>query len=104
MQEGPVGPLALISRTTGICQAIAKANSLPFGSTDYAFTHSAPKAEQLSDQLDVGNLSINHLVASIAETPFGGVKDSGYGREGGSEGLVCYTIAKNVSHLIGATA
>jgi succinate-semialdehyde dehydrogenase/glutarate-semialdehyde dehydrogenase len=48
--------------------------------------------------LEVGNLSINHFVASIAETPFGGVKDSGYGREGGTEGLQCYTIAKNVSH------
>ena len=48
----------------------------------------------------MGNLSINHFVASIAETPFGGVKESGYGREGGTEGLACYTVAKNVSHLM----
>jgi succinate-semialdehyde dehydrogenase / glutarate-semialdehyde dehydrogenase len=47
----------------------------------------------------VGNLSINHFVASIAETPFGGVKDSGYGREGGSEGLTRYTVMKNVARL-----
>lgn len=47
-----------------------------------------------------GNLSINHFVASIAETPFGGVKESGYGRNGGTEGLECYTVVKNVSHLV----
>ena len=46
----------------------------------------------------MGNLSINTLEASVAETPFGGVKDSGYGREGGAEGLSHYTIVKNVSH------
>ena len=38
-------------------------------------------------------------MASLAETPFGGVKDSGYGREGGTEGLTLYTVVKNVSHL-----
>ncbi|WP_421988599.1 aldehyde dehydrogenase family protein, partial [Roseococcus sp.] len=79
-----------------------KANSLPFGLAAYAFTHSAPNVEALSDGLECGNLSINHLTASIAETPFGGVKDSGYGREGGSEGLACYTVTKNVSHLVAA--
>jgi Aldehyde dehydrogenase family len=40
-----------------------------------------------------------HFVVSRAETPFGGVKDSGFGRQGGSEGLQCYTVVKNVSHL-----
>jgi succinate-semialdehyde dehydrogenase / glutarate-semialdehyde dehydrogenase len=49
-------------------------------------------------RVKVGNLPINHFVASVAETPFGGVKDSGYGREGGTEGLQCCTVAKNVSH------
>ena len=104
MREEPFGPLALISRTGSLDEAIAKANALPFGLAGYAFTRSAPRVEQLSDQLEVGNLSINHLVASIAETPFGGVKDSGYGREGGSEGLACYTVTKNVSHLVGGAA
>jgi succinate-semialdehyde dehydrogenase/glutarate-semialdehyde dehydrogenase len=50
--------------------------------------------------VEVGNLSINNLVASIAETPFGWVKDSRYGREGGTEGLSHYTVVKNVSHLM----
>ncbi len=58
----------------------------------------------LGEELEVGNLSVNHLVASVAETPFGGVKDSGYGREGGTEGLACYTIARNVSHLTAKAA
>ena len=53
----------------------------------------------MSEEIEVGNLSINHYVASLAETPFGGVKDSGYGREGGTEGLTHYTVVKNVSHL-----
>ena len=52
----------------------------------------------LGAERDPGNLSISNLVASIAETPFGGVKDSGYGREGGTEGLSHYTVVKNVSH------
>ncbi|RAI59506.1 NAD-dependent succinate-semialdehyde dehydrogenase [Roseicella frigidaeris] len=100
MREEPFGPLALISRTRDIGEAIGKANSLPFGLAAYAFTQSAPHVERLSDEMECGNLSINHLTASIAETPFGGVKDSGYGREGGSEGLACYTVTKNVSHLV----
>jgi acyl-CoA reductase-like NAD-dependent aldehyde dehydrogenase len=58
----------------------------------------AQNANRLADDVEAGNLSINHFVASVAETPFGGVKDSGYGREGGTEGLQCYTVTKNVSH------
>ena len=104
MHEEPFGPLALISRTQNIGDAIRKANSLPFGLAAYAFTHSAANVESLSEQMECGNLSINHFVASIPETPFGGVKDSGCGREGGSEGLACYTVTKNISHLVAAPA
>lgn len=100
MHEEPFGPLALISRTRDIGEAIGKANSLPFGLAAYAFTHGAGNVERLSDELECGNLSINHLVASVPETPFGGAKDSGYGREGGTEGLACYTVVKNISHLV----
>ena len=50
------------------------------------------------DRVETGNLSINTLEASLPETPFGGVKSSGYGREGGAEGLNHYTVVKNVSH------
>ena len=72
---------------------------MPYGLAAYAFTNSARNVDRLSDGVEVGNLSINHFVASSAETPFGGVKDSGFGREGGIEGLQGYTVVKNVSHL-----
>jgi succinate-semialdehyde dehydrogenase/glutarate-semialdehyde dehydrogenase len=98
MNEEPFGPLALVNPVRNLDEAIEKANSLPFGLAAYAFTRSAHNANRLADDVEVGNLSINHFVASVAETPFGGVKDSGYGREGGTEGLQCYTVTKNVSH------
>ncbi len=97
MNEEPFGPLALINPVRDLDEAIAKANALPFGLAAYAFTSSANNVQRLSNDMETGNLSINHFVASTAETPFGGVKDSGYGREGGTEGLTCYTVTKNVS-------
>ncbi|MFT4119926.1 NAD-dependent succinate-semialdehyde dehydrogenase [Bradyrhizobium sp.] len=98
MNEEPFGPLALVNPVKTLDEAIEKANALPYGLAAYAFTRSASNAERLAENVEVGNLSINHFVASVAETPFGGVKDSGYGREGGTEGLQCYTVVKNVSH------
>jgi succinate-semialdehyde dehydrogenase/glutarate-semialdehyde dehydrogenase len=100
MREEPFGPLALLNRVRSLDEAIEKANSVPYGLAGYAFTNSARKAERMAESIEVGNLSINHFVASSAETPFGGVKDSGFGREGGTEGLQCYTVVKNVSHLM----
>lgn len=66
----------------------------------YAFTRSAPNVDRLAEGVEAGSLSINHFVASIAETPFGGVKENGHGGEGGTERLECYAVAKNVSHLV----
>jgi succinate-semialdehyde dehydrogenase / glutarate-semialdehyde dehydrogenase len=100
MREEPFGPLALINPVSSLDEAIQRANALPYGLAAYAFTRSARNADRLANELEAGNLSINHFVASIAETPFGGVKESGYGREGGTEGLACYTVTKNVSHLM----
>ncbi|MES2292727.1 MAG: NAD-dependent succinate-semialdehyde dehydrogenase [Pseudomonadota bacterium] len=101
--EEPFGPLALINPVKSLDEAIDKANSLPFGLAGYAFTHSAPVADRLMEEVQVGNLSINTLEASVAETPFGGIKDSGYGREGGAEGLSHYSIIKTVSHQVRLT-
>jgi len=100
MSEEPFGPLAIVNPVKSLDEAIEKANALPYGLAAYAFTNSARYAEELAERVEAGNLSINHLTASIAETPFGGVKESGYGREGGTEGLECYTVVKNVSHLM----
>ena len=98
MQEEPFGPLAVINPIKDLDEGILRANDLPFGLAGYAFTHSAANVDKLIDGMEVGNLSINTLEASVAEVPFGGVKYSGYGREGGAEGLDHYTIIKNVSH------
>ncbi len=98
MREEPFGPLALLSRVRSLDEAIGKANALPYGLAAYAFTHSAANVDRLVEGVEAGNLSINHFVASRAETPFGGVKESGFGREGGIEGLQAYTVVKNVSH------
>ena len=100
MREEPFGPLALINPVETLDDAIAKANALPFGLAAYAFTNSARTADRLAEDVEVGNFSINTLEASVAETPFGGVKESGFGREGGAEGLSHYTIVKNVSHRL----
>ena len=97
MSEEPFGPMALINPVASLDEAIARANALPYGLAGYAFTNSARYINQLIEDLEVGNLSINHFVASSEETPFGGVKESGYGREGGVEGLESYTVVKNVS-------
>lgn len=100
MREEPFGPLALINPVASLDEAIEKANALPYGLAAYAFTRSAQNVDRLTEGVQAGNLSINHLVASIAETPVGGVKESGYGREGGTEGLSHFTVVKTVSHLV----
>ncbi len=100
MREEPFGPLALINPVRSIDEALEKANSLPFGLAAYGFTRSAANVDRIVTGLEAGNVSINTLEASRAETPFGGVKESGLGREGGSEGILHYMIVKNISHLI----
>lgn len=97
MREEPFGPLALLVRVRNLDDAIAHANALPYGLAAYAFTDRASAIARLSDDLECGNLAINHVTASYADTPFGGVKESGYGREGGTEGLQHYTVAKLIS-------
>jgi succinate-semialdehyde dehydrogenase/glutarate-semialdehyde dehydrogenase len=99
MQEEPFGPLALLQRWSTLDEAIALANALPLGLNAYAFTDSARLVERLTAELETGYLSINHFGSSTAAIPFGGVKDSGFGREGGAEGVLGYTTAKVVSHL-----
>jgi succinate-semialdehyde dehydrogenase/glutarate-semialdehyde dehydrogenase len=100
MREEPFGPLAVINPVASLDEGIEKANALPFGLAAYAFTHSARNANVLAERIQAGNISINTLEASVAETPFGGVKDSGYSREGGIEGLYPYMIVKTLSHKI----
>ena len=103
MQEEPFGPIAIINPVSSLDEAIARANSVPYGLAGYAFTNRADYIDRLIDEVEVGNLSINTLEASLPETPFGGVKSSGTGREGGTEGLDNYMIVKNVWHSVQIT-
>lgn len=98
MQVEPFGPIAVINTVSSLDDAITRANSVPYGLAGYAFTNRADFIDRLIDEVEVGNLSINTLEASMPETPFGGVKSSGYGREGGSEGLDNYITVKSVWH------
>jgi succinate-semialdehyde dehydrogenase/glutarate-semialdehyde dehydrogenase len=98
MQEEPFGPLAIINPITSLDDGIEKANSVPYGLAAYGFTNRADYVDRMVEGIGAGNVSINTLEASLPETPFGGVKSSGYGREGGTEGLHNYMTIKTVSH------
>ena len=98
VQEEPFGPLAVINPVSSLDEAIEMANSVPFGLAAYGFSNRSDYIDRMTDEIEAGNVSFNTLEASLPETPFGGVKSSGYGREGGTEGLHNYTYVKNISH------
>ena len=100
MQDEPFGPLAIINPFATLDEAIGKANSVPYGLAAYGFTNRADYVDRMVENIEAGNVSINTLEASLPETPFGGIKSSGYGREGGTEGLHHYMFTKNVSHSL----
>src|SRR6266545_3798661 len=97
MNEEPFGPLALINRFKDIDEAVSEANRLPYGLASYAYTRSVRTASAVSSRVETGMLSLNHYGLAFPEVPFGGVKDSGYGSEGGSEAVECYLATKFVS-------
>ncbi len=97
MSEEPFGPVAVLNRFTGIDDAIAKANSLPYGLAAYAFTQSVANIHRLSDEIEAGMFGINSFNISMPETPFGGVKESGLGSEVGTEGLDAYLVTRTIS-------
>ncbi|TDV13935.1 NAD-dependent succinate-semialdehyde dehydrogenase [Paraburkholderia caballeronis] len=97
MQEEPFGPVAPVSRFGSYDEVIAEANRLPYGLAAYAYTRSAATSAALSDDIESGMLSINHHGLGLAETPFGGVKESGYGSEGGTEAMEAYLVTKLVT-------
>jgi succinate-semialdehyde dehydrogenase/glutarate-semialdehyde dehydrogenase len=100
LQEEPFGPVAPITPVSDVDEALAIANALPYGLAAYGFTDSAATAERLITGFEAGILSINHCGGSVPQAPSGGVKDSGYGREGGHEGLNGYLVTKRVSHRL----
>lgn len=97
MNEEPFGPLAVINPFRNFDDAVAEANRLPFGLASYAFTKSARTANAIAAEVEVGMMTINHLGLALPEVPFGGVKDSGYGTEGGADAIEAYLNTKFVS-------
>ncbi|MDB5751206.1 MAG: NAD-dependent succinate-semialdehyde dehydrogenase [Ramlibacter sp.] len=96
MRDEPFGPIALIRSFDMPAEALQMANATRFGLGSYVFTDSARLQRQMVDGLRVGSVAINSTIATVAEAPFGGVGDSGYGYESGEEGLEGYLHTKFV--------
>jgi len=97
MNEEPFGPLAVISPFSTFDEVASEANRVPYGLASYAFTRSAKTANAIANAVESGMITINHLGLALPEVPFGGVKDSGYGSEGGSEAIEAYLNTKFVT-------
>ena len=97
MNEEPFGPVAMIASFKSFDDVVQEANRLPFGLAAYAYTRSAKTAQAIAASVETGMISINHHGLALPEVPFGGVKDSGYGSEGGSEAIEAYLNTKFVT-------
>ena len=92
----PFGPIAILRSFTDLDEALVEANRLPFGLASYAFTNNFNYIQKISSEIESGVITINDWQASLPETPFGGVKDSGLGTEGGVEGIHEFLKIKTV--------
>lgn len=100
INEDPFGPVALLSVFETIDEVIEEGNRLPCGLASYVFTRCDVTANRLSPELKTEMISINHLGLGLPETPYGGIKDIGYGSEGDSEAIDDYLVTKFVSRAI----
>jgi succinate-semialdehyde dehydrogenase/glutarate-semialdehyde dehydrogenase len=98
MNEEPFGPVIPISSFTTVDEVLEEANRLPYGLSAYAYTASSETADRVGREIESGIIGINHHGQPAIETPFGGVQDSGQGKENGSEGLESYMHSKLISH------
>jgi succinate-semialdehyde dehydrogenase/glutarate-semialdehyde dehydrogenase len=97
MNDEPFGPVAVMIPFSEFDEAVAEANRLPYGLAAYAWTKSAKTANLIGAAVESGMVSINHVGLALPEVPFGGVKDSGYGSEGGSDAIEAYLNSKFVT-------
>lgn len=97
MREEQFGPLAPIARFDDIDEVVERANSVEVGLASYVFTGSGKRADAVSSRLNAGLVGVNGTMISLPETPFGGVEQSGYGSEGGIEGLDAFLRTKLVA-------
>jgi succinate-semialdehyde dehydrogenase/glutarate-semialdehyde dehydrogenase len=97
MQEESFGPIAPIVPFSDLDDALAQANALPYGLSAYVFSLNLRTAMAAARGLETGMVAVNSLSLALTETPFGGVKESGVGHEGGTEGVQGYTVKKYIS-------
>jgi len=99
MHEEPFGPIAVLMRFDQLEDGLAEANRLPYGLSAYAFTNNARTAIDVGDGLEAGMIGINQYRIVSTELPFGGLKESGIGSEGGAEGIEFYLTNKFISQI-----
>lgn len=99
LSEEPFGPIAPIVAFADFDEVVAEANRLPFGLASYAYTRSSKTVAAIGAALEAGMVTINHVGLALPELPFGGVKDSGYGTEGGSEAIEAYLNSKLITQI-----
>ena len=99
MSNEPFGPVALIRPFTTFDEVIEQANRLPFGLASYAFTENGRQANMVGDALESGMVGINTFAIAAPDSPFGGIKESGFGSEGGAEGLDGYYVTKAIHQV-----
>jgi len=98
--EEPFGPIASVVPFARLDEAVTEANRLPYGLAAYAFTTSSRSSYILGQSVQAGMLAINSITLGLPEMPFGGVRESGYGSEGGSEAITAYTVTKLITHAM----
>jgi succinate-semialdehyde dehydrogenase / glutarate-semialdehyde dehydrogenase len=101
MNEEPFGPLALFRAFDTLDEAIAEANRLPYGLGSYLFTRSIASEAAVTERIEAGMVGVNRIFSSNIEAPFGGVKDSGYGTEGGTFAIRNFLHEKMVARFVG---
>lgn len=94
MRDEPFAPVAPIATFDTLERAVELANATDFGLASYVWTRDLHTAFRASEGIEAGMVGVNSMIVATAEAPFGGVKHSGYGREGGAEGILDYTVAK----------
>jgi acyl-CoA reductase-like NAD-dependent aldehyde dehydrogenase len=99
MNEEPFGPIAVLMPFDTLADGLAEANRLPYGLSAYAFTGNARTAVDVADGLEAGMIGINQYRIVSTELPFGGMKESGHGSEGGTEGIGFYLTNKFISQI-----
>ncbi|MGY4765747.1 aldehyde dehydrogenase family protein [Kribbella sp. CWNU-51] len=101
LSEEPFGPIAAVSSFSTLDEAIDAGNATPYAFAAYLFTNSMDVRDEVVQRLSASNIGVNQLAPSLPDVPLGGLGDSGYGYEGGIEGILAFTQLRLVSETAG---